>query len=131
MAKNRFEKFEGKKVLEKDIQREICEYLESEKVFFWRQNNVPIFGRNNAGKMTFRSMSKYTPKGLPDIMILHNGSFIGIEVKRDNTRKPSEEQIHIGAKFFINGGFYYVVSSRKEVEYILEVFSKFSPSIFP
>ena len=111
-----------KKKLEKDIQREICEYLTERKLFFWRQNNIPVFGRNNAGVMTFRSMSKYTPKGLPDIMILRDGFFIGLEVKRPEG-KLSEEQIEIQRQFINNGAMYHKVCSVEEVIKILAPFT--------
>ncbi len=112
-----------RKKLEKDIQREICEFLTEKKLFFWRQNNIPVFGRNNAGVMTFRAMNKYTPKGLPDIMILRDGFFIGLEVKMDNTKKLSEDQIEMQRQFINNGAMYHKVSSVEEVQKILAVFT--------
>jgi len=82
---------EIKKPLEKDIQREICEYLSENNYFFWRSNNIPVFGMNNGGKKTFRSLPKFTPRGIPDIILLHDGKFIGFEVKRPGEKlKPDQ-----------------------------------------
>lgn len=101
--------------LEKDIQREICEWLEDNKYFFWRSNNIPVFGRSrDGGTMAFRRMSKYTPKGVPDILVVHNGDFIGLEVKRAKALlRP--EQVAFGLKMYANGAYYRRVSSVEDV----------------
>ena len=107
-----------KKVLEKDIQRAICDWLHEQGYFFWRQNNVPIFGRSNDGVKRFRAMPKYTPKGLPDIIVLHAGKFIGFEVKRAGM-PLRDEQAEMGRLITKNGGDYYVVTSWEEVRDLL------------
>ena len=68
------------KKLEKDIQREICDWLQESGFFFWRNNTVPVFQRDKYGAR-FRKLPKYTPAGLPDIIVIHNGKFISLEVK--------------------------------------------------
>lgn len=98
--------------LEKDIQREICDWLFINHFFFWRSNNIPVFGRSNDGVKRFRALPKYTPKGLPDIMCIVNGKFIGIEVKRFT--KLSPDQVAFSYKVFAHGGNYYVVHSLDE-----------------
>lgn len=109
---------EIKKKLEKDIQREICQYLEGEKYFFWRSNNIPVFGMNNGGKRTFRSLPKYTPRGLPDIMLLHAGKFLAFEVKRPGEKlRPEQETFR--ARCAEVGVDYYVVTSLNEVKVAL------------
>lgn len=107
-----------KKILEKDIQREICEYLTNKGIFFWRNNNVPIFGRSNDGIKRFRAMPKYTPKGLPDIICLHKGIFLGLEVKRPESflKNGTPEQRLICQKIIVNGGVYKIVFSVSDVE---------------
>lgn len=106
--------------LEKDIQREILEMLNFNHLFFWRSNNIPVFGRNNAGHKTFRSLPKFTPKGLPDIIVIYHGNFIGLEVKRPTARLTTE-QTHFYTQCRENGGFYYKVTSVDEVK---EVFAR-------
>jgi hypothetical protein len=109
-----------KSPLEKDIQRTICEYLALKKFFFWRSNNIPVFGKNNAGAKTFRSLPKFTPRGLPDIIILHKGKFIAVEVKRPGAPlRP--EQGEFGMKCELNGGFYRIVHSLEEILAITEL----------
>lgn len=102
---------------ESDIQREICDYLASCNYFFWRSNNVPVFGR---------ALSKYAARGLPDICILWRGVFIGLEVKRPlsdmrepNGRKVREghltkDQDEFGAKILFNDGQYHMVRSLSD-----------------
>ena len=106
------------KPLESAIQREICDYLASRGYFFWRSNNIPVFGVNNAGQRRFRSLPKYTPKGIPDILLLSSGKFIGIEVKREGMKlRPG--QAEFGAKMVMNGGAYHIVHSLAEVKEVL------------
>ncbi len=113
------------KVLEKDIQREICDYLFSKGVFFWRSNNVPVFAMSGSGFRRFHSMPKYAPKGLPDIICLVKGRFIGLEVKRPNnpSKTGHENQIEMGKKIDKNGGLYKIVFSLNDVLNIPELWA--------
>lgn len=104
-----------KPILEKDIQRGILEWLNDEGFFFWRSNNTPVYSRNNGGKMAFRSLPKYTPRGLPDIMCVINGRFVAIEVKRPGSKLRSE-QADYGAKCVCSGGIYAMVQSLDDVK---------------
>lgn len=102
-----------KKKLEKDILREICEWLFEKGFFFWRQNTIPVFDKGH-----FRALPKYTPRGLPDILLLYDGHFIGLEVKVPNYWKRTDAQIEMKDKFIDNGGAYHLVTSLDEVKKI-------------
>ncbi len=105
--------------LEKDIQREICDYLALKGYFFWRSNNIPVFDK---GK--FRAMPKYSLKGLPDIQMLHNGKYIGLEIKRQvHTNKKTNSyinQLETGKNIMLHGGMWYMVKSLDEFITIVE-----------
>ncbi|MES2287449.1 MAG: VRR-NUC domain-containing protein [Bacteroidota bacterium] len=103
-----------KKKLEKDIQREICEELDKKGYLFWRSNNIPVFGKNNGGKMTFRAMPKYTPKGLPDIMLVFKGQFFALEVKRPG-EKLRPDQAKYRDSLEKHGGIYYTIHDKAEL----------------
>ena len=107
-----------KKKLEKDIQREICDWLHSENYFFWRQNNIPVFQRDTRGSR-FRAMPKYALRGLPDIMCLCNGRFIGLEVKVPDYWKFTDDQKAVQEKIEANGGAYNLVTSLEQVQAIM------------
>ena len=98
-------------IKEKDIQLAICNYLSLKKYFFWRQNTVPVINHNTGN---FRAMPKYSKTGVPDIILVKNGLFIGLEVKRpqgkqsDNQKKFQEELENAGGK-------YYLVTSLDDV----------------
>lgn len=108
---------------ESDIQRDICDYLHACNYFFWRSNNIPVFGR---------ALPKYAARGLPDICILWRGVFIGLEVKRPksdmreaNGRKVREGtlskfQDEFGAKIMFNDGEYALVRSLEEAVTVLQ-----------
>lgn len=105
------------KVLESDVQRLICDFLAYKGLFFWRSNNVPIYARSGDGKMRFRALPKYTPKGLPDIICIRNGHFIALEVKREGC-KQTPDQILIQNEIEDNGGYYYVVTGLSDISKI-------------
>ncbi len=104
--------------LEKDIQREVCDWLATRNAFFWRSNNVPVFGRSNDGVKRFRALPKYTPRGLPDIIIIHKGKFIGIEVKRPKMAlRKEQKEFKLGC--ILAEGYYAVVHSLEEAKQLL------------
>lgn len=98
------------KVKETDIQMAICDYLALKKHFFWRQNSVPVFSEGR-----FRAMSKYAKNGVPDIIVVKDGWFIGLEVKTQQGRISSaQEAFEKGVKEA--GGEYYIVRSIEDVQ---------------
>lgn len=99
------------KVLEKDIQLAICEYLTIKRHFFWRQNVIPPFDKKTGH---YRPMSKYTMTGVPDIIVIKNGIFIGLECKRKGG-KQSDAQIEFQRRTELAGGKYYTVKSVIDV----------------
>ncbi len=75
---------------EGEIVRAICDYLSLRGHLFYRNNNVPIF---DPTRQAFRAMPKYTMKGLPDIVLIKDGRYIGIEAKAGNaTLSPHQEE---------------------------------------
>jgi len=101
------------KILEREIQLAICDYLAYKRdIMFWRQNTNPIHAD---GK--FRSMPKYSKTGVPDIIVIKNGIFIGLEVKRPKN-KQSEAQIEFQKELEKVGGKYYIVCSIDDVKAI-------------
>lgn len=112
-AKSGYNEIIMKKIvpLEKDIQLGICEYLEIKRHFFWRQNTVGMFDK---GKDTFRSLPKYAKAGVPDIIVIRNGVFIGLEVKRPGGKqRPSQVEFQEGVERA--GAKYFVVASITDV----------------
>lgn len=109
------------KPLEKDIQKAVCEWLDFNQYFFWRQNNVPIFGKSMDGQFRHRAMPKFSKKGIPDVICIHKGKFIGIEIKRESHLPLSDEQEKFKKECEQVGGFYYKISSVEELISIHEL----------
>ncbi len=111
-----------KVALESEILREVCEWLQKRRFFFWRNNNVPMFGRSNDGQMRYRAMPKFAMRGVADIIVIHRGKFIAIEVKRPGAPGGNPESVKAQKEFAervrMNGGFYHTVHSSTEAETI-------------
>ena len=105
------------KVKETDIQSSICEYLDIKRRCFFRLNNIPSFNRLEGGGFTMRRLPKFTPRGLPDIIVVAGGSFIGLEVKSD-IGKQSPDQKLFQKNVESHGGKYFVVRSIEDVQAI-------------
>lgn len=100
---------------ETDIQNAICEYLERRGRCFWRTNNIPAFSRLEGGGFRMHRLPKYTPRGIPDIIVVAGGLFWGLEVKTKVGRQ-SPEQKEFQANVEAHGGKYAVVRSIDEVQ---------------
>lgn len=104
------------KETETQIQNTICEYLEIRErqrmLLFWRQNTGGIF---DVKKQIRRALPKHAKRGVPDIIVIKKGQFIGLEVKSATGRQSPDQklfEIHTTN----NGGFYYIVRSLQEVK---------------
>lgn len=63
--------------------------------------------------------SPYAMKGIPDIIMVVNGRFIGLEVKSESGRQ-SDEQKEFERNVTKNGGAYYLIRSIEDVQMILK-----------
>lgn len=106
-----------KKLLEKDIQNAVCEYLALKKHFFWRQNNTPVSDMRN-GQRFFRAMPKYALKGVADIIVITDGGFaIFLEIKQPKAKQSIEQK-----EFQLNcvglGAEYHIITSVDQLKEI-------------
>lgn len=108
------------KTKETVIQTAICEYLAYKRFFFWRQNVNPIFNAKSGG---FRRMPAFSMNGVPDIIMIYKGKFIGLEVKNE-VGKQQESQLIFEKICKSNGGYYKVVRSVGDVEEFIENIKK-------
>lgn len=98
-------------MLEKDIQNAICDYLALKGYFFWRNNTVGLYDAKSGG---YRSMPKYAKAGVPDIILVKDGTFIGLEVKTPKTQQ-SDAQVAFESGVTKAGGRYHVARSVDDV----------------
>ncbi len=73
---------------ETDIQLAVCDYLAYKGYFFWRQNVVPVYQDGR-----FYSLPKYSKRGIPDIILIKDGKFIGLEVKTPKGRQSENQKL--------------------------------------
>ena len=88
-------------MLESKIQKQIIAFLKRNKVYFWR----------------FQAQSNLN--GLPDILCLYKGFFLGLELKREKGGSPTQLQLRKIKAINDNGGIGVIVRSVEEVEKIL------------
>lgn len=104
---------------EVDVQRNILEYLTKQGYYCWRNNNGALYdAKLNGGRGGYRARSKWTPKGSPDIMLIHReqyGQLWGLEVKQTKGR-VSADQILCQKQWRLNNAVYEVVRSVDEVK---------------
>ena len=98
-------------LLEKEIQRQILDYLEIKGIFHFR-NNV------GAGKLAGGRFVRFGIPGAPDILALKNGIFYGIEVKRPG-KKLSPLQEEFRDSMVRHGGKHLVAFNLESVMEIL------------
>lgn len=135
-----------KPLTEKQIQNLIMNYLRTVKdIYFWRQNsgsftqkaktalsnivkNLPIPPNIKVRILGefYRRVGKYdcaSEPGLPDIIVIYKGYFVGLEVK---TKTGRQRQTQLRAENNIKraGGFYFVVRSLEDVKRAFEEVDK-------
>lgn len=59
--------------------------------------------------------------GIPDIIAIVKGQFLGVEVKADKTKKPTALQVQCGEKIQKAGGWWMVVYDQATIDYLEEV----------
>jgi len=87
--------------IEKVVQNKIIAYLKRKRVYH------------------FRFQAQYNLNGLPDIICLYKGFFLGLELKRENGGAPTQLQLKKIKAINDNGGIGVIVRSVEEVEEIL------------
>lgn len=98
---------------EKDVEKSICDWLRIKGFFFWKQ---PSSGYFDTTRRTFRKhTSPYVRCGVPDIIVVKEGKFIGLEVK-SATGRQSTAQEDFERDLRIAGGVYFLVRSIEDVE---------------
>jgi len=104
-------------LLEREIQKTIIEYLtyleNLGKLYFFRAGSGAI-------KLDNGRYFKTGKPGLPDIIVLIKGMFIGLEVKTSNG-KQSKIQKEAEENIKKNNGYYFIVRSIEDVENILKL----------
>jgi len=130
-----------RKISEAEIQKSIMIYLQYRKdVVFWRQNSgsfvapairslgaiLDKFGLGRKKAFILAAFKKavgfykcVSEQGLPDIIVVHKGMFVGFEVKTD-TGRVSKEQKSMHERLRKQGGKVFVVRSIDDVKKAFE-----------
>lgn len=101
-----------RKVSEAAIQNTILQYLQIKKIFHYRQNQSAV-------KVDNRFLRSTSINGLPDIICIVDGIYIGLEVKT-KTGRLNENQVNTHRRIIGAGGLVYVVRSLDDVKAIFE-----------
>ncbi len=97
---------------EAQIQHEILVFLNKlPNCFAWRNNNGATYDPTSK---TFRSLGAFSHRGVPDILGLHVGKLLAIEVKSETGKVSKEQQVFID-KLNRMGAISFVARSVDEV----------------
>lgn len=100
---------------EDDIQKAICQYLDIRKICYWAVPNGGARSKSEGAKLKATG----TKSGVPDITIVHDGLYYGLEVKKPSTSTPkgylSKNQKEMIRKIEKAGGEVKVVYSVADV----------------
>lgn len=96
---------------ENKVLQSVGQYLTLKKHFFFRVNNIPIKQGDH-----FRAMPKFSMKGVPDLILIWNGQFIGLEVK-DKAPQSKDQKIFEG-KCKEAGAEYYLIRNIEQLKEI-------------
>lgn len=105
-------------VKESAIQRAILDNLTWRGILCWRSQAIPVPIRRGRAILGLRRVDPQLI-GMPDIMMLHLGRFVGIEVKSLRGRQRLE-QTDWQAKIQRAGGRYILARSWDDVEKYLK-----------
>jgi hypothetical protein len=99
---------------EHDVQCAICDYLDIRRICYWAVPNGGHRSKSEAGRLKAEGVRP----GVPDITIVHEGQYYGLEVKRPKTLAPkgrlSKNQKIMIEKIEEHGGEVKVVYSVQD-----------------
>jgi hypothetical protein len=95
---------------ETKIQHEILTYLKKRGIFCFRCNNGGVYDAK-----IHRYRTSVSLPGVPDIIGIHGGRFLGIEVKTSKG-KQSPEQVMFQKRVEEDGGIYILATSPDDVQ---------------
>jgi hypothetical protein len=102
-------------MIETDIQKDICRYLETKNVLFWRQNNAPVY---DSSRGVFRKRGKWQAVGLSDIVVILPQISLFLEVKTPKGRQSKDQRVFEKAVMSSGACLYIIVSSVEDVQTI-------------
>ena len=69
---------------EHEIQKAICEYLDIRKICYWAVPNGGKRSKSEAGRLKAEGVKS----GVPDLCLIYDGMYYGLEVKKPATSTP-------------------------------------------
>ena len=98
---------------ENQVEKSIGQWLQVYKFFFWKTTSNGFFDTKT--KRFRKHVSPFVKNGAPDFIVVHQGYFIGIEVKSPVGRM-SESQKEFMHDLRKAGGIYILARSIDDVE---------------
>lgn len=109
---------------ESQIEVAVCHLLRVSGFFFWKQANRGYFsGKSEVDSRGRRVMvgnfrrdhNPYVLKGVPDLILVHQGRIIGFEIKSKKGIQ-SKEQKEFAENLIRAGGLYYLIRSIEDAQ---------------
>jgi len=104
-------------IRESQLEVQVCHYMALKRLMFWKQ---PQRGYFDVKQGRFRAdVNPYVRKGVPDIIWVHEGMFIGLELK-SHKGKQSPHQLEFERDLKAAGGRYYVIQSFEQAMEVID-----------
>lgn len=101
---------------ENEVEIAACHYFKSKKLFLWKQ---PQSGYYDAARKCFRKQTSiFARNGIPDILMVYKGHFIGVEMKSSTGTQSSEQKLFESDLRSFGGGLYFVCRSLEDAKNI-------------
>lgn len=72
----------------------------------------------------FPSAGPMGRSGIPDVICIVSGRFVGIECKADPSKKPTALQSKVGEEIEAAGGMWFLVRSEEDIHSVMTALAK-------
>lgn len=111
------ENFMKLKILEKDIKRQILQYMRARGALIFVHDNVGIYNHEKGVYQLRRGPERML--GVADLIGIYKGKFIAIEVKQPGRRLTSEQAVFL-AQVKDQGGISFMATSVEDTQLQLD-----------
>lgn len=104
--------FKALSLSESQIEMQICHYLHSKRLFFWKTISTGFFDTKR--KVFRKQHNPFALSGIPDILICYEGRLIGWEIKTPKGIQSENQKLFESRLVSEGKGRYAIIRSLEE-----------------